>query len=66
MIDLIQRAAKLLPIDLIWVNPDCGLKTRGWPETRAALVNMVAAAKKLRTQFNLPQGKAILKMVKSA
>ncbi len=30
--------------DRIWVNPDCGLKTRGWPETIAALRNMVAAA----------------------
>ena len=32
----------------LWVNPDCGLKTRGWPETKAALINMVEAAKRLR------------------
>ena len=32
----------------LWVNPDCGLKARGWPETEAALVNMVAAARRLR------------------
>ena len=32
----------------IWVNPDCGLKTRGWDEVRPALVNMVAAARELR------------------
>lgn len=34
----------------IWVNPDCGLKTRGWPETIAALKTMVQAAKELRTE----------------
>lgn len=32
----------------LWVNPDCGLKTRGWPEVGAALTAMVATAKKLR------------------
>jgi 5-methyltetrahydropteroyltriglutamate--homocysteine methyltransferase len=32
----------------LWVNPDCGLKTRGWTETRAALANMVKAAQNLR------------------
>ena len=31
-----------------WVNPDCGLKTRGWPEVQAALPNMVAVAQELR------------------
>jgi len=34
----------------LWVNPDCGLKTRGWPETRRALENMVNAAKRLRAE----------------
>ena len=34
--------------DLLWVNPDCGLKTRGWPETREALANMVADAERRR------------------
>jgi 5-methyltetrahydropteroyltriglutamate--homocysteine methyltransferase len=33
----------------IWVNPDCGLKTRGWEETLASLKNMVAAAKEMRS-----------------
>ena len=33
------------PRTMLWVNPDCGLKTRGWPEVQAALRNMVAAAK---------------------
>ena len=32
----------------IWINPDCGLKTRGWAEVRPALANMVAAARQLR------------------
>jgi 5-methyltetrahydropteroyltriglutamate--homocysteine methyltransferase len=36
----------------IWVNPDCGLKTRGWEETLPALRNMVAAARQLRTSTN--------------
>ena len=37
-----------VPAERLWVNPDCGLKTRGWPETRAALANMVKAAQNLR------------------
>jgi 5-methyltetrahydropteroyltriglutamate--homocysteine methyltransferase len=38
----------VLPPGNLWVNPDCGLKTRGWPETRAALANLVEAARRLR------------------
>jgi len=45
---LMRKAAKRIPQERLWVNPDCGLKTRGWPETRQALANMVEAAKKLR------------------
>lgn len=48
MVDLLEKAAKVLPADQIWVNPDCGLKTRAWPETKAALENMVKAAKQMR------------------
>ena len=44
----LRSAAKVLPPENIWVNPDCGLKTRDWPETTASLKNMVAAAKKMR------------------
>ncbi|BBU79366.1 hypothetical protein EIMP300_07660 [Escherichia coli] len=40
---LLKKAAKRIPAERLWVNPDCGLKTRGWPETRAALANMVQA-----------------------
>ncbi len=48
MVELMQKAAKRIPAERLWVNPDCGLKTRGWPETEAALRNMVAAARELR------------------
>ncbi len=48
MVDLLQRATAVLPADRLWVNPDCGLKTRGWPEVEAALHNMVAAAAEMR------------------
>lgn len=48
MVELLNRARRDLKDDQIWVNPDCGLKTRGWPETKAALEAMVAAAKEMR------------------
>ncbi|MFU9137503.1 5-methyltetrahydropteroyltriglutamate--homocysteine S-methyltransferase [Erwinia tasmaniensis] len=45
---LLQKAATRIPTERLWVNPDCGLKTRGWTETRQALANMVKAAQNLR------------------
>lgn len=48
MTDLLARARQRLDDRQLWVNPDCGLKTRKWEEVRPALVNMVAAAKELR------------------
>ncbi len=48
MVRLMGEAAKRLPADRLWVNPDCGLKTRGWAETEASLLAMVDAAKALR------------------
>jgi 5-methyltetrahydropteroyltriglutamate--homocysteine methyltransferase len=48
MVYLLQKAKQVLPAENIWVNPDCGLKTRNWYETKLALINMVEAAKKLR------------------
>ena len=48
MVGLMGEAAKRLPADRLWVNPDCGLKTRGWAETEASLLAMVDAAKALR------------------
>ncbi|MGN6646338.1 MAG: 5-methyltetrahydropteroyltriglutamate--homocysteine S-methyltransferase [Cytophaga sp.] len=51
MVDLLNKAMNVLPVRNIWVNPDCGLKTRKWPETEAALINMVAAAQKIRKEI---------------
>ncbi|RJG06305.1 5-methyltetrahydropteroyltriglutamate--homocysteine S-methyltransferase [Noviherbaspirillum cavernae] len=45
---LLQKARGVIPDARLWVNPDCGLKTRGWPETSEALANMVLAARLLR------------------
>ena len=47
---LLRKALSVLDAKQMWVNPDCGLKTRGWAEVRPALVSMVAAAKKLRDE----------------
>lgn len=51
MAGLLRKAARRIPLERLWVNPDCGLKTRAWPETEAALVNMVAAARQLRVEL---------------
>jgi 5-methyltetrahydropteroyltriglutamate--homocysteine methyltransferase len=51
MRNLLHKAAKVIPAQQLWVNPDCGLKTRGWPEVEAALVNMVAAAQNARREL---------------
>lgn len=48
---LLQKAREVIPASRLWVNPDCGLKTRDWPETIAALTNMVQAAKLLRAAY---------------
>jgi 5-methyltetrahydropteroyltriglutamate--homocysteine methyltransferase len=48
MAALLQKARAVIPDERLWVNPDCGLKTRGWEEVEAALRNMVAAARVLR------------------
>jgi len=52
---LIEKASHYIPRERLWINPDCGLKTRQWPETEAALANLVQAAKNLRVKH----GKAI-------
>jgi len=46
----LRLATAQVPVERLWVNPDCGLKTRGYPEVEASLVNLVAAARQLRTQ----------------
>jgi 5-methyltetrahydropteroyltriglutamate--homocysteine methyltransferase len=48
MVSLLYKAMEVVPAEQLWVNPDCGLKTRGWPETKAALQAMVQAAAELR------------------
>jgi 5-methyltetrahydropteroyltriglutamate--homocysteine methyltransferase len=51
MQQLLERACEVIPVERLWVNPDCGLKTRGWPETEAALANMIQAARNLREKL---------------
>ena len=53
MTRLLEKAAQVIAPDQIWVNPDCGLKTRGWAETEAALENMVTAARVLREAYRV-------------
>ena len=54
MVALMEKAKAVIPAGQLWVNPDCGLKTRNWPETRAALIAMVEAAAALRKGLNQP------------
>jgi 5-methyltetrahydropteroyltriglutamate--homocysteine methyltransferase len=51
IVRLMEKAAKVVPAERLWINPDCGLKTRDWPEVETALGNMVAAAKTLRQKL---------------
>ncbi|RII09334.1 5-methyltetrahydropteroyltriglutamate--homocysteine methyltransferase [Streptomyces sp. YIM 130001] len=48
---LLRTGLEAIPAERLWVNPDCGLKTRGWPETRASLENLVAAARTVRAEI---------------
>ncbi|MHB0973537.1 MAG: 5-methyltetrahydropteroyltriglutamate--homocysteine S-methyltransferase [Thiobacillus sp.] len=57
MTRLLEKAAQVIPPRNLWVNPDCGLKTRGWAETEAALQNMVAAARVLRQAYRGSPGR---------
>lgn len=54
--ELLERAVKAIPTRQIWVNPDCGLKTRGYAETKASLRNLVAATVAVREEVGAPQG----------
>ncbi|MEV0371663.1 5-methyltetrahydropteroyltriglutamate--homocysteine S-methyltransferase [Streptomyces sp. NPDC050636] len=45
---LLRKGLEAIPAERLWVNPDCGLKTRGWPEVRSSLENLVAAAREIR------------------
>jgi 5-methyltetrahydropteroyltriglutamate--homocysteine methyltransferase len=55
MMYLLEKAMALLPVKNLWVNPDCGLKTRRWTETIAALKNMVQAAQQAREKIQQPE-----------
>ncbi|WP_327287299.1 5-methyltetrahydropteroyltriglutamate--homocysteine S-methyltransferase [Streptomyces sp. NBC_01198] len=48
---LLREGLKAIPAERLWVNPDCGLKTRAWPETEASLRNLVAAARTVRAEL---------------
>jgi 5-methyltetrahydropteroyltriglutamate--homocysteine methyltransferase len=48
---LLRTGLDAIPAERLWVNPDCGLKTRGWPETRASLENLVTAARTVREEL---------------
>ncbi|MEU7228522.1 5-methyltetrahydropteroyltriglutamate--homocysteine S-methyltransferase [Streptomyces chrestomyceticus] len=48
---LLRKGLGAIPAERLWVNPDCGLKTRGWPETRASLKNLVTAARTVRGEL---------------
>ncbi|MGW1466576.1 5-methyltetrahydropteroyltriglutamate--homocysteine S-methyltransferase [Streptomyces sp. NPDC002308] len=49
---LLREGLKAIPAERLWVNPDCGLKTRGWTETRSSLENLVAAARTVRGELS--------------
>jgi 5-methyltetrahydropteroyltriglutamate--homocysteine methyltransferase len=53
MLDLLHKALDVLQPEQLWINPDCGLKTRGWPEVEQALRLMVDCARQLRTELKL-------------
>ena len=51
MLEIAERTVQVIDKNLIWINPDCGLKTRGWEETIPSLRNMVKVAKILREKY---------------
>jgi len=53
IVALMEKANKLIPAEQLWINPDCGLKTRHWKETKLALIEMVAAAKECRKNASI-------------
>ncbi|MER6960136.1 5-methyltetrahydropteroyltriglutamate--homocysteine S-methyltransferase [Streptomyces sp. NPDC000618] len=51
--ELLRTGLEAIPAERLWVNPDCGLKTRAWPETRVSLENLVAAARTVRGELTV-------------
>lgn len=60
---LIEKAKQFIPMQQLWINPDCGLKTRDWSETGLALKNMVTAAKQLRKKYEKVKSKTKIQEV---
>ncbi|HFD12972.1 MAG TPA: 5-methyltetrahydropteroyltriglutamate--homocysteine S-methyltransferase [Crenotrichaceae bacterium] len=58
MVELMKKAAQRIPVKQLWVNPDCGLKTRQWNEVKPALLNMVAASAELQEIYAAQQQQA--------
>lgn len=54
MLRLLEKAAEEIPPERLWVNPDCGLKTRAWPEVEQALTRMIEAAREMRLRMAIP------------
>lgn len=52
IVSLLNKVKEVIPIENIWVNPDCGLKTRKWEETKSSLQNMVIAAQQMRKEVS--------------
>lgn len=52
MAALLREGLKAIPAERLWVNPDCGLKTRAWPETRVSLEHLVTAARTVRAELS--------------
>ncbi len=48
---LIEKAAEVIDVENLWINPDCGLKTRGWPEVESTLKNMIQATENVRSKL---------------
>ncbi|HLA40327.1 MAG TPA: 5-methyltetrahydropteroyltriglutamate--homocysteine S-methyltransferase, partial [Candidatus Glassbacteria bacterium] len=51
IVNRLREILSYLPKESVWVNPDCGLKTRGWEEVNPSLRNMVNAAHRIRQEF---------------
>lgn len=56
LIELLLLALEVIPAERLWVNPDCGLKTRSWPEAEAMLQNLTAAAMRMRERMEKQKG----------
>ena len=57
ILERLEQALRFIAPEKLWVNPDCGLKTRGWPETLLSLGNMVQAVRVLREEYSDTQNK---------